>query len=115
MAIRHTETVRLLRELLETTWAAAEPYEAGEIGYHEVAHDLQRTIVELLASGLTDEVIARHLGMSVRTCRRHIATVLTNLDAVSRFQAGARAALTGLLDARRLRAGRPVAVQPAGR
>jgi DNA-binding CsgD family transcriptional regulator len=115
VAIRHAETVLLLRELVETTWAAAEPYEAAEFGYHEVAHDLQRTIVELLASGLTDEVIARHLGMSVRTCRRHIATVLTNLDAVSRFQAGALAALTGLLDARRLRVGRPAAESPGGR
>jgi DNA-binding CsgD family transcriptional regulator len=114
VVIRHADTVRLLRELVETTWAAAEPYEAADLGYHEVAHDLQRTIVELLASGLTDEVIARHLGMSVRTCRRHIATVLASLDAVSRFQAGALAALTGLLDARRLRPGRPVTAQPVG-
>jgi hypothetical protein len=30
--------------------------------------------------------------MSVRTCRRHIAALLQNLDAVSRFQAGVLAA-----------------------
>lgn len=100
--IRHEETVRLLRDVVETTWSAAEPYTAAVIGYHEVAHDLQRTIVELLASGLTDDVIARRLGISVRTCRRHIATVLSQLDAVSRFQAGALAASKGLLDTRLL-------------
>jgi DNA-binding CsgD family transcriptional regulator len=103
VAIRHQETVRLLREVVEMTWATAEPYSAGDIGYHEVTDDLLRTIVELLASGLTDEAIARRLGVSVRTCRRHIATVLNSLDAVSRFQAGALAVSANLLDARRLR------------
>jgi DNA-binding CsgD family transcriptional regulator len=103
--IRHEETVRLLRDVVETTWAAAEPYATASIGYQQVTDDLQRTIVELLASGLTDEVIARRLGISVRTCRRHIATVLSTLAAVSRFQAGALAASTGLLDANRLHAG----------
>ncbi len=111
VVVRHAETVRLLRDVIQTTWDTAQPYEpekAAEIGYGEVARDLQRTVVELLASGLTDEAIARHLGMSVRTCRRHIASVLVGLDAVSRFQAGALAASTGLLDARRLHAGRSV-------
>ena len=82
VAIRQQETVRLLREVVEMTWAVAEPYSAGDIGYHEVTGDLQRTVVELLASGLTDEAIARRLGVSVRTCRRHIAAVLSSLDAV---------------------------------
>lgn len=103
VAIRHTETVRLLCEVVEMTWSAAEPYSAGDIGYHEVTDDLLRTIVELLASGLTDEAIARRLGVSVRTCRRHIATVLSSLDAVSRFQAGALAVSANLLDTGRLR------------
>ncbi len=103
VAIRQQETVRLLREVVEMTWAVAEPYSAGDIGYHEVTGDLQRTVVELLASGLTDEAIARRLGVSVRTCRRHIAAVLSSLDAVSRFQAGALAVSTNLLDAGRLR------------
>jgi DNA-binding CsgD family transcriptional regulator len=105
--IRHEETVRLLRDVVDVSWAAGQPYSATEIGYHEVTHDLQRTIVELLASGLTDDVVARRLNISVRTCRRHIATVLNSLDAVSRFQAGALAASAGLLDAGRLRPGRP--------
>jgi DNA-binding CsgD family transcriptional regulator len=103
--IRHEETVRLLRDVVETTWTAAEPYATASIGYQDVTEDLHRTIVDLLASGLTDDVIARRLGISVRTCRRHIATVLSTLAAVSRFQAGALAASAGLLDASRLHAG----------
>lgn len=105
--IRHAETVQLLRDVIDMTWIAAEPYSADEIGYREVADDLQRTVIELLAAGLTDEAIARRLGLSVRTCRRHIAAVLSRLDAVSRFQAGALAATNNLVDAGRLRAAVP--------
>jgi DNA-binding CsgD family transcriptional regulator len=56
---------------------------------------LQQRIVQLLADGAKDETIARALGMSVRTCRRHIADIMRRLDAVSRFQAGANAVRLG--------------------
>lgn len=90
VVIRNESAVQLLLDLVEATWSAAQPYSAKEIGYHEVADDLHRVIVRLLADGLTDEAVARRLGISVRTCRRHIAVVLRDLDAVSRFQAGVR-------------------------
>jgi DNA-binding NarL/FixJ family response regulator len=51
-----------------------------------------------MAQGFTDEAVARKLGMSVRTCRRHIAALMGSLDAVSRFQAGVRAANTTLIE-----------------
>lgn len=107
VVIGHRQTVALLREVAEMVWTFAEPYSTGDIGYQGVTGDLQRTIVELLASGLTDEAIARRLGVSVRTCRRHIAAVLSSLDAVSRFQAGALAVSANLLDTGRLRNAAP--------
>jgi hypothetical protein len=88
--IRSRSAVRLLLDLVESTWSAASPYVTKEIGYHEVTDHLHGTIIQMLAEGLTDDAIARRLGLSVRTCRRHIATLLRNLDAVSRFQAGVR-------------------------
>jgi DNA-binding CsgD family transcriptional regulator len=96
--IRHPAAVPLLLDLVEWIWDSAQAYSAKELGYHDVAENLHRTIVELLAEGLTDESIARRLGVSVRTCRRHIAAVLRNLDSVSRFQAGVQAAATGLVE-----------------
>jgi len=51
-----------------------------------------------MARGFTDEVLARKLGMSLRTCRRHIAALMHDLDAVSRFQAGVRASRASLVD-----------------
>lgn len=112
--IRHPEAVSLLRGVAESAWESAEPYSAMSIGYHVAVDDLHHTIVEMLADGLTDEVIARRLGISVRTCRRHIATVLRRLDAVSRFQAGALAMSAGMIDLRRLRRGAPAPSQAAG-
>ena len=53
-----------------------------------------------LASGLTDDAHAARLGMSVRTCRRHIAVLFELLGAESRFQAGVLAAQRGLLPTR---------------
>ncbi|MFI5957626.1 helix-turn-helix domain-containing protein [Cryptosporangium sp. NPDC051539] len=88
--IRSPSAVQLLLNLVETTWSGAAAYVAHERGYEQVTDQLRGTIISLLADGLTDEAVARRLGVSVRTCRRHIASVLRDLDAVSRFQAGVR-------------------------
>lgn len=56
----------------------------------------EQAILELMAAGLKDEVIARKLGISVRTCRSHIARLISHLGAQSRFQAGVYAAGGGL-------------------
>ncbi|HKT05044.1 MAG TPA: helix-turn-helix transcriptional regulator [Rugosimonospora sp.] len=53
--------------------------------------------LRLLGTGLKDEAIARQLGVSMRTARRRISTLLTRLGAVSRFQAGAETARRGLV------------------
>lgn len=91
--IRDAEVVACLGDLFDQLWDGAAPFVTEEPGYAEdVADDLQRSIAGMMAQGLTDEVVARRLGMSVRTCRRHIAALLRNLDSVSRFQAGVQAA-----------------------
>lgn len=50
-------------------------------------------LVGLLLSGLTDEAIARHLGVASRTVQRRVAALMAGLGAHSRFQAGVLAAL----------------------
>ncbi|WP_165984845.1 helix-turn-helix transcriptional regulator [Streptomyces sp. YIM 98790] len=84
--------VRFLTDLFDQLWETGTPFTSSEPGYAAAADDLQQAIARLMAQGLTDEVVARRLGMSVRTCRRHIASLLRDLDAVSRFQAGVQAA-----------------------
>ncbi|WP_432039685.1 hypothetical protein [Streptomyces cucumeris] len=54
-------------------------------------------VLERLRAGVTDEVAARELAISVRTYRRYIAEIMKVLGANSRFQVGVRAAELGLL------------------
>jgi DNA-binding CsgD family transcriptional regulator len=96
--VSNEDVVQFLLDLFENLWEAATPVESVDSGYAEVAGDLQHTIVSLMAKGFTDEVLARRLGMSVRTCRRHIATLMRDLDAVSRFQAGVEAGRRAIVD-----------------
>lgn len=56
-----------------------------------------REILEVLRSGATDEMAARTLGVSERTVRRRVASVMTLLGASGRFEAGFRAARAGWL------------------
>ncbi|WP_445396905.1 hypothetical protein ACSMX9_24200 [Streptomyces sp. LE64] len=54
-------------------------------------------VLDLMSKGFTDDAAAKATGMSVRTYRRHVATLMNELGARSRFQAGVLAARTGLL------------------
>ncbi|MFK0293509.1 LuxR C-terminal-related transcriptional regulator [Streptomyces sp. NPDC090442] len=100
VVIRQPSVVHFLCNLFEQSWALAQPFsDAAEDGLESVAKDLDRTILRLLAAGVKDETIARRLGMSLRTVRRHIADIMQMLGAESRFQAGVAAATRGLLSA----------------
>ena len=58
---------------------------------------MDRELLRLLASGLTDEAAGRRLGVSSRTVRRQMAALMEHLDAASRFEAGLKAAKRGWL------------------
>lgn len=53
-------------------------------------------LITLLLSGLTDEAIAHQLNLSHRTVQRRVATLMSDLGAHTRFQAGVQAALLRL-------------------
>ncbi|GAA1775507.1 hypothetical protein GCM10009795_021860 [Nocardioides hankookensis] len=59
--------------------------------------DLRQFLLEQLAAGAHDEQIARKLGISLRTVRRRVAALMSELGADSRFQAGVEAARRGWL------------------
>ncbi|MFF3072130.1 LuxR C-terminal-related transcriptional regulator [Kitasatospora sp. NPDC057904] len=99
--IREPSTVAYLYEMFELTWGQATPFQESTGREMEaVAREMHGTILRLLADGMKDEAIARRLGMSLRTARRHIAEILERLGADSRFQAGVAASRAGLLDTR---------------
>lgn len=76
-------------ELFEGLWERALPAVPDEGAE-------TRLLTSLLLSGLSDQAIARELGVSPRTAQRKIAALMHDLGAQTRFQAGAQAALRDL-------------------
>ncbi|MEV4973345.1 LuxR C-terminal-related transcriptional regulator [Streptomyces scopuliridis] len=95
LLMRGAPVIRALLALFEAYWKDAEPLEdpfdihPGEITLQE------RELLRMLANGDKDETVARELGVSVRTERRMVAELLTQLDASSRFELGVKAAKLG--------------------
>ncbi|MGW2181167.1 LuxR family transcriptional regulator [Streptomyces sp. NPDC001732] len=95
--IRVPDVIRTLNTLYEGIWRNAVPAD-GHIAFGDHSRaELARQILGALRAGVTDEVAARELTVSVRTYRRYVAEIMSLLGASSRFQAGVRAAELGLL------------------
>lgn len=89
VVIRDAMLVTVFAELFERLWAIAIP--ATPESDDEVA------VLKLLARGMKDEAIARHLGIGVRTARRRVAGLLDRYGVETRFQLGVEVARRGLL------------------
>ncbi|MGO4430835.1 response regulator transcription factor, partial [Streptomyces sp. MCAF7] len=89
--------IEALQTLFDGIWRnAVVVNERVDFGDHP-RMEMVRPILEWLRLGVTDEVAARELSVSVRTYRRYVAEIMALLGASSRFQAGVRAAELGLL------------------
>lgn len=84
--------------LFEAVWTTAVPMELGGVAAGPNAPDVsaeQHQLLVLLAAGLKDEAISRHVGVGVRTVRRRISDMTNALGAATRFQAGIQVARRG--------------------
>lgn len=110
LELRHPALVEYLGTVFERLWHLAIPLTAPlpDTGIEGISHR-EQSIAALLAEGHQDAVIAERLGISVRTCRAHIARLSETLGAASRTQLGVRIAQVGLDGAR------GPAVTPPGR
>ncbi|MFI9156604.1 LuxR family transcriptional regulator [Kitasatospora aureofaciens] len=89
--------VSALCALFEYVWENAAPYGKAPARGAEGLNPQTMAVLSLLAQGHTDEVVARRLGVSVRTSRRITAELMAWLGGRSRFQAGVIAGERGLL------------------
>lgn len=80
--------VTALYALFEREWAAALPGGAQPQRRESGLSDQEHALLELLCEGLTDEMAARRLGVSLRTVRRTMSDLLTRTGVRSRFQIG---------------------------
>lgn len=87
-----------LYTLFESVWRTSAPLGLPRPRDADGLTGQGREALKLLGKGCTDEMIARRLGVSVRTARRVASELLARLDARSRFQAGARAVARGWVD-----------------
>jgi len=93
--IRQRSVVAALTLWFEALWLRASPLPEleGSAGHL----DSRRFLLEQLMAGATDEVIARKLGIGLRTVRRRIAELMVELGVDTRFQAGVEAVRRGWL------------------
>ncbi|WP_330306063.1 MULTISPECIES: LuxR C-terminal-related transcriptional regulator [unclassified Streptomyces] len=97
LELRHPALVDYLVTVFERLWRLAIPLTSPlpSTGIEGITHR-ERSIAALLAEGHQDAVVAERLGISVRTCRAHIARLSETLGAASRTQLGVRIAQAGL-------------------
>lgn len=90
--VRQRGVVEAMTLWFELLWERAA---VPDLELREPRVDLRQFLLEQLAAGAHDEQIARKLGISLRTVRRRVAALMTELGADSRFQAGVEAARRG--------------------
>lgn len=93
LLVRSPLIVGALRQYFELLWERAIPIGAAEPELPLTA--VQRTILQLLAQDMTDERIARRLGLNVSSVRRHARAIREQLGAPNRVAAGAAAVRRG--------------------
>lgn len=93
--VRQRSLVAALTHWFEAMWERARP--VPDLETADPRPDLRRFLLEQLMAGATDEVIARKLGIGLRTVRRRIAALMVDAGADTRFQLGAEASRRGWL------------------
>ncbi|MFB0630159.1 response regulator transcription factor [Streptomyces sp. AB3(2024)] len=116
LLIREPDLLGYLLDVFQRDWEYAAPFATGPQAAHDISETVKQSILALLAKGLKDDSIARRLGISLRTWRRHVSELLLGLGAHSRFQAGVIAERQGLTETRRPspEQGAPAAVPGTG-
>ncbi|WP_327351221.1 helix-turn-helix transcriptional regulator [Streptomyces sp. NBC_01304] len=94
----HREATAALQQIQQTLWDHAEELPPPRRTGRPVQLDpAQLQVLRMLGSGMKDDAAARQMNVSVRTYRRHVATILRALGVSTRFEAGLSAAELGLL------------------
>ena len=82
VVLRDPLVVRLYSAYFDLTWRHAAPVPTGR------DRTADARLVELLELGMKDEAIARYLGVSLRTVRRRVASLMSVNGVDTRFQLG---------------------------
>ena len=89
LVVRHPVLIAAFTAWFELTWQVCAP--------RADSAPLDERLVTLLARGYKDEAIARQLGVSLRTVRRRVASLMDHYGVGTRFQLGAELVREGVL------------------
>ncbi|MCX4724985.1 LuxR C-terminal-related transcriptional regulator [Streptomyces sp. NBC_01306] len=100
LELRHPAMIEYLATVFERFWRQGIPLHepAPPVPAEAGISERQYAVARLLSEGHPDEAVAKRLGISVRTCRTHIAHLSTVLGTTNRVQLGVRIAQSGMLD-----------------
>ncbi len=88
--VRDPSVVAFLIKCFERMWVQGRPFPLS-VGRREAiaaSEAVKEDIVRMLIAGEDDKAIARRMGVSVRTCQRHITEIMMRVGARNRVQAG---------------------------
>ncbi|MFJ7336371.1 helix-turn-helix domain-containing protein [Streptomyces sp. NPDC101116] len=94
LIVHPSSLLSALTGLFETSWRTALPMHLNG-GVPSALTPMHRRILELLATGVTDDTIAELLGVSRRTLSRHLEQLNARAGSLSRFQMALHAARSG--------------------
>ena len=95
VVVRQASLVAMLQAYFDELWETASRVDAR--GDRLAERDHRRLLLAELADGVKDEQIARNLDISLRTVRRRVAALMSELGVDTRFQAGGEAVRRGWL------------------
>ncbi|MBC3840641.1 LuxR family transcriptional regulator [Streptacidiphilus sp. 4-A2] len=90
LLVRDPSLVDFVIGAFERAWTTATPFPENysQERVLAISDEMKLSIVRLLVQGLEDRAIARRMGMSLRTCQRHVSDIMDKLGARSRLHAG---------------------------
>jgi predicted DNA-binding transcriptional regulator len=95
VVVRQASLVGMLQAYFDELWETGSHVDAR--GDRLAERDHRRLLLAELADGVKDEQIARNLDISLRTVRRRVAALMSELGVDTRFQAGVEAVRRGWL------------------
>ncbi|XVV00375.1 LuxR C-terminal-related transcriptional regulator [Actinosynnema sp. CA-248983] len=95
VVVRAPDLVALTAAYFDALWTAAVPLGDGDRTPVDGLSAVQQRIVRLAANGFKDDTIARMLGLSTRSVRRHLEKLAARVGATNRLSLGVAATRLG--------------------
>lgn len=90
LLVRSPGVVEFMSRCFNWAWIAADPFPDSyqQERVRVISDEIKQAIIRFLVLGEDDRVIARRLGMSLRSVQRHVAEIMAQLGATNRLHAG---------------------------